>query len=232
MNSERNATMTSSAPTLSAPATSADRAAAPDAWTRLAPLSGVAFFGCLIAAAITSGSPPDDFSSGATVISFYQAHQGAQKISNLLAALSVVFVMCFASYLRGYLRRRGVDALASAVFGGLTILAVGGAARAGIGWELATGHAKLDPSAAQTLYALYSTHYPAVVGIAVFMFAVFIAVLRTSALPAWLGWLALPIGFIAIAPPTLIPLIGSGVWILVTSIVLYARGGRAVSSAA
>jgi hypothetical protein len=133
------------------------------------------------------------------VVSFFKAHQSAERISNLLGGLGPVCLVFFASWLRTHLRSRGAGALASAAFGGAVVLAVGGATRAGIGWALASGQDKLDPGAAQTLNVLFASHYPAVVGIAVFMFATWAAILGTEALPRLLGWAALPIGLIAIA---------------------------------
>lgn len=190
-------------------------------------MTGVAFFVLLVSSSIIRQGPPSDYASGATVISFFKAHQGAEKVSSLLEGLAVVFLLLFASWLRTHLRGRGAGALASAAFGGAVVVAVGGATRGGIGWALASGHDKLDPGAAQTLNVLFASHYPAVVGIAVFMLATGAAILRTAALPRSLGWAALPIGLIAIAPPTLIPLIAMGVWILVASVLVYVRGSQA-----
>ena len=207
-----------------APIVEADRRTS--RWDRLAPLSGVAFFVLLAASAVAAGEPPSDYASGSTVLSFFNTHEGAEKASILLSGPGVVFLLFFASYLRDYLRERGAGQLATAVFGGAVVLAVGGAARAGIGWALASGHDKLDPSAAQALNAVLSGHYPAVTGIAIFMFAVWGSVLRTGALPAWLGWAALPIGAVAIAPPSLVPLIATGVWMTVAGIVIFVREGR------
>jgi hypothetical protein len=195
-------------------------------WERFVPLSGVAFFLLLLISAVSGGETPSDYASGAKVVSLFKAHAGAQKVSNLIAAVGIVFLVFFASWLRDYLRGRGAGPLASAVFGGALVMAVGGAARAGIGWALASGHDKLDPSAAQALNVVFATHYPAIAGIAVFMFAASASILRTGALPAWLGWAALPIALIAIAPPTLVPLIASSVWMAVAGIVLFVRDVR------
>lgn len=195
-------------------------------WERFAPLSGVAFFLLLLISSVSAGETPSDYASGAKVLSLFEAHANAQKVSSLIAALGVVFLLIFASWLRDYLRGRGAGPLASAVFGGAVVLAVGGAARAGIGWALASGHDKIDPSAAQALNVVFATHYPAIVGIAVFMFAAWGSNLRTGALPSWLGWVALPIALVAIAPPTLVPLIASSVWMAVAGIVLFVRDVR------
>jgi hypothetical protein len=199
-------------------------------WDRLAPLSGAAFFVFLLVSSVAGGETPGDYASGRTVLSNFAAHADEQKLSNLLAALAVVFLVLFASRLRASLQGRGSDALASAVFGGAVVLAVGGAARAGIGWALASGHDSLQPSTAQALNVLYASHYPAIVGMAIFMFAAWGATVRTGALPRWLGWAALPIALAAVAPPSLVPLIATGLWIAVASVVMYV-GERDESSA-
>ena len=195
-------------------------------WERFAPLSGVAFFLLFLISAVLAQETPSEHASGATVLSFFEAHADATKASTLVAGLAIVFLLFFASWLRDYLRGRGAGPLASAVFGGAVVLAVGGAARAGIGWALASGHDKLDPTAAQAVYVVFTSHHPAVVGIAVFMLAAWASILRTGALPTWLGWAALPIALIAIAPPSLVPLIATGVWIAVAGIVLFVRDVR------
>lgn len=203
-----------------------ERARQASRWERLVPLSGVAFFVLLLVSAISGGETPGDYASGATVLSYFTAHASAQKLSHLLEALGVVVLVLFASRLRAWLQGGGADALASAVFGGAVVIAVGGAARAGIGWALASGHDSLEPSTAQALHVLFASHYPAIVGMAIFMFAAWGAILRTGALPLWLGWAALPIALAAVAPPSLIPLIATGVWIAAASVVMYRRDGQ------
>jgi hypothetical protein len=208
-----------------------ERARHTSRWDRLAPLSGAAFFVLLLVSSISGGETPGDYASGRAVLSDFTTHASAQKVSNLLAALSVVFLVLFASRLRAWLQAGGADPLASAVFGGAVVIAVGGAARAGIGWALASGHDSLQPSTAQALNVLFASHYPAIVGIAVFMFAAWGSILRTGALPPWLGWAALPIALAAVAPPSLIPLIATGVWIAAASVVMYRRDGQAPRTA-
>ncbi|MDP8908414.1 MAG: hypothetical protein M3N47_04695 [Chloroflexota bacterium] len=210
-------------------ATADERAHHTSRWDRLAPLSGAAFFVLLLAHAISSGETPGNYASGSVVLSDFTAHESARKVSSLIEALAVVFLIFFASRLRAWLQARGADALASAVFGGAVVIAVGGATRAGIGWALASGHDSLEPSAAQALNVLHAGHYPAIVGMAIFMFAAWASILRTGALPSWLGWAALPIALAAVAPPSLFPLIATGLWIAVASVVMYRRqAARAV----
>jgi hypothetical protein len=195
-------------------------------WERLAPLSGPAFFVLLLISSILAGETPSGHASGAKVLSIFSDHPGARKASSLLATVAVVLLILFAGWLRSHLRERGADALGSGAFAGIVILGVGGAARAGAGWALADGHDTLGPGAAQALNVLYSTHYPAITGIAVLMFAVCAATARTHALPAWLGWAALPIAVAALAPPTLAPLIATGLWIAVAGTVIFVRSDQ------
>ncbi|MDP9164493.1 MAG: hypothetical protein M3O32_00185 [Actinomycetota bacterium] len=173
--------------------------------------------------AVLAGESPGETDSGVRVLSLFRTHAGAQKASNLLAALSVVFLLIFAALLRQRLLDRGAEWLSSVAFGGAVILAVGGAARAGIGWALATGHDHIEPAAAQALNVVFESHYPAITGIAVLMFAAWLSIVRSRALPLWLGWAALPIGLLAVAPPSLVPLIGAGVWIAVAGILMARR---------
>jgi len=177
----------------------------------------------LMASAVSAGQAPEAGDSGARVLQLFGAHPGVEKVSNLLAALGVVFLVFFAAWFAAELWRRGALSLAPVVLGGAVILATGGAARAGIGWALASGHATISPSAAQALNELFFSHYPAIVGIATFMFASGLAILQTRVAPVWLGWLALLIGLVAIAPPTLVPLIASGVWISIVGVLMTVR---------
>jgi hypothetical protein len=195
----------------------------PRGWSRFAPLTGLAFFVLLMASAVSGGRTPEAGDSGARVLQLFAAHPGAVKVSSLLASSGVVFLVLFAAWFAAELRRRGALSTASAVLGGAVILAPGGAARAGIGWALASGHATFSPAAAQALNELFYSHYPAIIGIAVLMFASWLAILQTNVVPAWLGWLALVIGLVAIAPPTLAPLIACGAWISVVGVLMTVR---------
>jgi hypothetical protein len=76
-------------------------------WERFAPLSGVAFFLLFFVSAVLAQETPSEYASGATVLSFFEAHASATKASSLVAGLAVVFLLFFASWLRDYLRGRG-----------------------------------------------------------------------------------------------------------------------------
>ena len=56
-----------------------------------------------------------------------------------------------------------------------------------------------------------------------FALAVAIGILRGARLPKWLGWVALPIALVMVTPAFAIGLLAIIIWILVTSILLWAR---------
>jgi hypothetical protein len=78
----------------------------------------------------------------------------------------------------------------------------------------------------QTLnYLDQDDFFPTIAGLSIFMFAIGAAILRTRALPVWLGWFALLLGVLALAGPLGgIAFMIAPVWTLVTSIVLLRRG--------
>jgi len=202
----------------------------PDKWTRLVPLTGTGFAVIMVLSAIIGKNPPDSDASGASVITFYGANQTNQNVSNLLGALAAGVFLFFVGWLRAHLRDEGAGGLAAVGFGGGVLLAAGGASRAGFGFALADGAGKLDPGAAQALNVVFNGFYPGAVGIAVFMIATGLAIMRTAALPRWLGLAAFPIGIIALTPIPLLALLGVVVWSLVTGVVMFARGNRARNS--
>ena len=65
---------------------------------------------------------------------------------------------------------------------------------------------------------------PFLAGIALFMFATGICVLRHGGLPRWLGWAAIVIGVVSVTPVGFIGFVLSFIWVPVAGIVLYMRG--------
>jgi hypothetical protein len=205
-----------------------------DRWSRYAPLTGVVFVGLLVAVFATSGSTPGVHSTGAHVISFYKAHHGEQIAGNVLGAVGVAFFLFFAATLRARLRRReGGEALAALAFGGAVLLAVGGAAFSALGFALADARNTLDPSAAQALNVLINDFFfPLAVGTCVFMIGNWLAIVRTGALPKWLGWVALPIGIAALTPAGFIVFLVLLAWSLIVSVLLYLQPDQSPASPA
>jgi hypothetical protein len=196
-------------------------------WIGLAPLTGVLFFGLLLASFIVGGSTPGSDATGQHVISFYTAHRSRQQVSAFLGFYAVVFFLFFAGVLRARLREASPEGspLAALSFGGALLVAIGGAVFASITIGLADVPDKLGPDAAQGLNVLVNDFFaPLIAGTCVFMIANGIAVVRWGVLPAWLGWLAIVIGVVAVTPVGFFGFLALVIWTLIVSILLFLRG--------
>ena len=197
-------------------------------WSRWMPACGVLFVALLVASFALSGNTPGTDATGQQVISFYTAHSSKEQASNFLALYAVVFFVFFAAVLRAHLRRARPDggALATASLGGAILVAVGGAIFCALGIALSDVPDKLDPGAAQALNVLTNDFFaPLIIGTCVFMIANGLAILRWEALPAWLGWVAIVIGVVAVTPVGFFAFLVTMAWVLVVSVLLLVRGG-------
>lgn len=194
--------------------------------SRLFPLTGVAFFALFLASfALGSGG---DTASTHSAVSYYVAHQSQIRVSLSLMMIGVVALLFFAPFLCNVLRGTGDgnQPLAGAVLAGgamwgagLLILAV---------TQDAFLHAAVNgqAGAATALNVLDSNDfYPMIGGMAITLLAAGIATVRGAALPAWLGWIAILIGLLALAGPLgMIAFFAAPFWILIAAVVLTARG--------
>jgi hypothetical protein len=196
-----------------------------DHGSRLTPLAGLVFVGLLVATLALSWNTPDDTASGATVISYFHAHRSQLITANVLGAYAVVFWLFFSGSLRGFLRRAGAgEGLAQTVFGGAILFGVGGAILSGLGFTLANEINRLDASEAHTINLISNgAFFPVAAGQAAFAIASALAILRTRALPAWLGWLALVLGVVSITPVGFFGTFALLLWTAVVSVVVYVR---------
>ena len=63
-----------------------------------------------------------------------------------------------------------------------------------------------------------------------FLISVGLSILRTGALPRWLGWVALALVVIGFTPIGFAAFLGAGIWIVVVSVMLAVRARRAPAS--
>lgn len=198
-----------------------------DRWSRFVPLTGVVFVALLVATNVLLGSAPESGDSGAKVIAFYEAHRTNVQISSYLTGLSLFFGLFFYACLRDYLARaRAGQRLAATAFGGAVLFAVGGGIAAGSQFALADVPSKLSPAAAQALNLIENDTavFALTAGVAVLLMASGIAILRTRLLPVWLGWIAIVIAVVGLTPVGFLAFLAAGLWTLVASILIYARG--------
>jgi hypothetical protein len=197
---------------------------------KLVPLSGVAAVAVIFAAFAVGGESPNADASLNEVVSFYTKNDSDQILAGVLLAYGALLFLIFSTTLAGVLRRaEGESGGASALsFAGGIIFAVGALLFAGIAFAAGDVPDKIDPAALQALNVLNSDlFFPMAVGTAAFFFGSGIGVVKTGALPKWLGWVAIVAGVVAITPVgfAAIPLLG--IWTLITSVMLAMRADSA-----
>jgi hypothetical protein len=193
---------------------------------RWASLTGVAFAVLFFFGAMVSGNTPDSDASPQKVVSFYESHRGGQHASTFLIAYSLVFGLFFAAALRSYLRgRSGGDGLLGLGVSGMTVLAVGGATLVGINFAATDVPGKISPTAEQALNVLQNdVFFALVIGAGVFLIGNGLAIVKSVALPRWLGWAAILFGIVAVTPIGWIALIFAlPVWSVIVSVLMFVR---------
>ena len=202
----------------------------------LAPLTGVLFIVLVVIAFAIGGEPPSPSDESAQeIIDFYQDNEGEQIAAAALAAVGGTLFVFFGGYLRRVLRDaegdRGI--LSAVAFAGIVIFALGIALDSTITFALADTADDIDPTAAQALSALWNNDFvPFAMGIQIFLFATGISVIRHGALPKWIGWIAILIAIVAVTPIGFAAFLGSGVLVLIMSVVLTMRARSAPATGA
>lgn len=201
-------------------------------WERYAPLTGVAFFVLVLIGFLIGGDTPGAHDSAIKAEAFYAKHRDQQMWAAFLVAWGAAFLPFFVSTLKRTLDwAGGTGRLANACFAGGIIYAGGFFLLSTIHLALADGAGKTTPQVTQTLNVLDNNDFiPVGAGLGIFLIAAGLASIRYRALPAWLGWTALVIGIVAFTPAGFISFLAGGVWILVTSIVMFMRGNPAPAS--
>jgi hypothetical protein len=198
--------------------------------SRFSPLLGLVFVGLIVAAFVVAGSTPNSDASPQKVVSFYEAHRGAQIASAFLIAYSVVFGLAFGAVLRSYLRARSSsDGPIAFGFAGVIVFGIGAASLASLNFAAADVPSKISPTAEQALNVLSNDVFFAfLIGLGVFLLGNGIAIARTGVLPKSLGWIAVVLGIGAMTPVGWFVLFGLLGWTVIVSILIYLRQGKPV----
>ena len=193
----------------------------------LAPLTGVVFVVLVVIAFSIGGEPPEANSSTQEIVDFYVDNKDSVSAGAFIATLAVLFLVFFANHLRRVLDAAGDAALSATVLVGAAMMAVGVAIDSTISLSLAQAAEDIEATSVQTLQALWDNDFlPIALGTVVFLFSAGISIIRTGALPRWLGWVALVLAVLGVTPLGFIAFLGAGVWILVISVMLALRARR------
>jgi hypothetical protein len=202
----------------------------------LVPLTGVAFILVVVAGFLVAGDePPEAKEGGQKIIDFYVDNKDSVQISDFIGVAAGVLLVFFFSYVGKVVtaalgERRSM--LPTVAIVGAGIVAVGVAIDSTIQFALAEAADDIDPAAAQAVQAIWDNDFlPFILGTSLAMLATGIGVVRSGALPAWLGWVAVVIGIVAVTPFGFAGVIATALWILVASVMLTSRA-RGASGAA
>jgi hypothetical protein len=201
----------------------------------LVPLTGVAFVLVAIISFIIGGEPKDASHPAGEIVDWYSDNKDSVEIGAFIGVAATVLLVFFGAYLRNVLRAAagGTDMLSLVSFIGVVVIAVGFAIDTTISIALAERADDIDPIAVQSLQALWDNDFvPIALGVLLFLWATGISVLRSGALPKWIGWIMIVLGVIALTPIGFASFIGSAVLILVISILLAARARSTARAAA
>lgn len=197
----------------------------------VAPLMGVIFVGLMVAGFILSGNANDDANAtnktAQEVVNFYKDHKDAQFAASLLFALGAIFLLFFVAWIRDLLRTGDGSGrvLRTAALAGGIVLAAGLGVSATIHLALADTVDDIDPVAVAAVNAIdYDFFLPMLVGMVTLLVASGIAIVRTGALPKWLGWVAIVIAIASFTPVGFFGFLVGLLWILIVSILGVLRG--------
>ena len=194
-------------------------------WSAYAPLTGVLFVALAVLAFIVSGETPDTNDSPAKILAFYIKNDSEQIWASALLAWGAVAFLFFLGALTSALRavEGAVFRLSAVALAGGVVLALGMLAFASFTFALGdTADDGLTPQAAQALNALNSDFFfPLAAGTGTLMIASGLAIIGSRLLPAWLGWVALLIGIVAITPLGFFGFLAFLLWTLIVSVMLW-----------
>ena len=200
------------------------------AWlSKWGPLSGALSALLVVASLATGSNTPNSNQTGLQVIQWYTVNHNQRTVSDLLAALGMLFLVAFATVLARHVRR-GERWIAGGALAGAVCAAIGLTSAVGFDLVLATDTNKLTPGSAQTLNLLQNGFFlPLVLGIALFAILGGLAVVAGRILPAWTGWVLFAVGLAALVPPvSWFALMATLLWVLAAGIWMTRQGPPAV----
>ena len=196
----------------------------------LVPLTGVGFVLLGIVSFIVGGEPKSADEPVREIVDYYVDNKDSIQVAAFIGVAATLLLVFFGAYLRGVLRAAAPEGeiLSLVSFLGLVVVAVGFAIDTTILIALSEAADDIDPVAVQSLQALWDNDFvPLVLGVLMFLWGTGLAVIRTGALPKWLGWVMVVLGVVALTPIGFVAAIGAAILVLVLSILLSVRARSA-----
>jgi hypothetical protein len=210
-------------------------------WERLGAATGIVFVVLSVLALIIGAGPGAD----EDIVPYFVDNRQRELAQTFLAGLASIFFLWFLGSIQSYLRAAegGTGRLSAVAFAGGIVTIVILLFSLTVNTALADGMAQnADPGTSRAFYALVIqasdlTFFP----IVAFTGASALVILRTKALPGWLGWLGIVVAVLSLSRGTAFfveagPFSSAGMlenvgimafmlWLLLTSILLVRRVG-------
>jgi hypothetical protein len=200
----------------------------------LVPLTGVGFIVLGIVSFLVGGEPKSADDPVREIVAYYVDNKDSVQAGAFIGVAATVLLVFFGAYLRRFLRAAAGDGemLSIVSFIGIAIVAVGFAIDTTILIALSEAADDINPIAVQSLQALWDNDFvPIMLGVLLFLWATGLSVIRTGALPKWLGWVMVVLGVVGVTPIGFVSVIAAAILVLVLSILLSvgARGAAAAT---
>jgi hypothetical protein len=195
----------------------------------LVPLTGAGFILVGIVSFIVGGEPKSADDPVREIVAFYVDNKDSVQAGAFIGVMATVLLVFFGAYLRGFLRAAAGEGetLSLVAFVGVAIVGVGFAIDSTILIALSEAADDISPSAVQALQALWDNDFvPIALGAELFLWGTGLSVIRSGALPRWLGWVMVLLGVIGFTPLGFVSVIGSAILVLVLSVMLAVRARR------
>jgi Domain of unknown function (DUF4386) len=195
----------------------------------LVPLgTGIGFAVLLIISFVVTGEPKSADDGPAEVAQWYSDNKDAAEIGSFIGVVGASLLIFFGAYLRKILEPGAGLMLSILPLIALAIVAVGGAIDGMLMFAAAEAVGDVPAPEIQTIQAIWDNDFlPLVLGVLVFNWSVGLAVLRSGALPKWLGWWGIVFGVVTLAGPIgFVGALGAALWIVIASIMLSMRARR------
>jgi hypothetical protein len=190
---------------------------------RLLPLLGILAIVLVAIGIVVVGNTPDTDDPISKIVSFYTKHDSDLSASGGLLVVAAIAFLAWSVQLRNvlFLGEGGSATRATLGLVGSVLFAVGMTLFGGINLALGDAPKKYDPAVLQTLNVLGQDLFPPIaVGGILTLFGYGLAVLKTRALPVWLGWIAIIGALFVLTPLWFMPFIALALLIIVSSVLL------------
>jgi hypothetical protein len=199
----------------------------------LVPLTGVGFVVVGIVSFIVGGEPKSADDPVREIVAYYVDNKDSVEAGAFIGVAATVLLVFFGAYLRRFLRAAAGEGemLSLVSFVGIAIVAVGFAIDTTILIALSEAADDINPIAVQSLQALWDNDFvPLALGVLLFLWGTGLSVIRSGALPKWLGWVMIVLGVLGLTPVGFVSAIGAAILVLVLSILLSMRARAAAAA--